>query len=58
MSLTKSRLTQAHGKAARAVGHLALAVQQEKVGRMALRAAIDDLNSARALLESILNAQG
>lgn len=57
MSLTQSRLLQAHNKVARTSGALAIALSTKKLKRMELHACVDDLKTAIDLIESVLNAQ-
>ncbi len=57
MTLTLSRLQQAHSKVARTSGTLAIAMSCKRLSRMDLHAAVDDLKGAIANIEDILNAK-
>jgi hypothetical protein len=55
MTLTQSRLTQAHHKVARSSGTLTIALATKKLKRAELHEVVSDLKDCIALIESILN---
>ncbi len=57
MSLTRSRLEQAHSGIGKAGGMIALAISRKKLSRMEVQNAIFQLRTSISMLESILSVE-